>query len=75
MAVEEPTQGKVCPVLDCRKLHSYVRSHNRDEVTDVRSEVIRKWRQVEGDATLVDLNSAYLQRKISIELWKHQLVN
>lgn len=74
MAVEQPTKRKVRPVLDYRELNAYVQSHTGDEMTDVCSEVMRKWRQVEGDATLVDLKSAYLQIKVASEFWKYQLV-
>ena len=43
-------------------------------MTDICSERLREWRQLEGEGELVDLKAAYLQIKVSEELWKHQLV-
>lgn len=74
MAVEQPTKNKVRPVLDYRELNNYVECHTGDDMTDVCSETLREWRQVEGETTLVDLKSAYLQIRVSKELWKYQLV-
>lgn len=74
MAVEQPTKSKVRPVLDYRELNNYVECHTGDDMTDVCSETLREWRQVEGETTLVDLKSAYLQIRVSKELWKYQLV-
>ena len=74
MAVEKPTKNKVRPVLDYRELNEYVSCHTGDEVTDVCNEKMREWRQFEGEAEIVDLKSAYLQIKVTEDLWKHQLV-
>ena len=74
MAVEQLTKNKVRSVLDYRELNSYVECHTGDDITDVCSETLREWRQMEGEATLVDLKSAYLQIRVAKELWKYQLV-
>lgn len=74
MAVEQPTKNKVRPVLDYRELNVSVECHTGDDMTDVCSETLREWRQVEGETTLVDLKSAYLQVRVAKELWKYQLV-
>ena len=74
MAVEQHTKNKVRPVLDYRELNEYVECHTGDDMTDVCNEVLREWRQIEGEVKLVDLKSAYLQIRISRELWKYQLV-
>ena len=74
MAVEQPTKNKVRPVLDYRELNTHVECHTGDDMTDVCSETLREWRQVEGETKLVDLKSAYLQIRVARELWKYQLV-
>ena len=74
MAVEQQNKGKVRPVLDFRELNAHVECHTGDEITDICGERLREWRQVEGEAELVDLKAAYLQIKVSRELWKYQLV-
>ena len=48
--------------------------HTGDDVTDVCSETLREWRQMNGGVTLVDLKSAYLQIRVARKLWQHQLV-
>ena len=75
MAVEQPTKNKVRPVLDYRELNAHVECHTGDDILDVCGETLREWRQVEGEATLVDLRSAYLQIRVAKELWKYQIVN
>ena len=74
MAVEQPTKHKVRPVLDYRELNKHIECHTGTEHTDVCSETLRKWRQMDGQLTLVDLKSAYLQVHVAKELWKYQLV-
>ena len=74
MAVEQPTKNKIRPVLDFRELNENVSCHTGDEMTDVCSERLREWRQTEGEGEIVDLRAAYLQIKVSEDLWKHQLV-
>ncbi|XP_068233538.1 uncharacterized protein [Palaemon carinicauda] len=44
MAVKQPTKNKVRPVLDFRELIVNVKCHTGDDVTDVCSETLRKWR-------------------------------
>ena len=74
MAVEQPTKGKVRPVLDFRELNEYVECHTGDELIDVCDDRLREWRRVEGEPELVDLSGAYLQLRVCPELWKYQLV-
>ena len=74
MAVVQETKGKVRPVLDFRELNESVRCHTGDDVIDVCNEKLREWRQKEGEAKMVDLRAAYLQIRVSEELWRHQLV-
>ena len=74
MAVEQPTKGKIRPVLDFRELNESVNCHTGDDVTDVCSDKLREWRQLEGEGELVDLKAAYLQIRVARELWKYQLV-
>lgn len=74
MAVVQANKGKVRPVLDFRELNDYVSCHTGDDVTDVCSDVLRKWRQVEGGTSIVDLKAAYLQIHVSEKLWRYQLV-
>lgn len=62
------------PVLDYRELNASVECHTGDDMIDVCSGTLRKWRQVEGETTLVDLKSAYLQVRVAKELWEYQLV-
>ena len=61
MAVEQPTKGKVRPVLDYRELNTHVSCHTGDESIDVCADKLREWRQVRGETEIVDLKSAYLQ--------------
>ena len=74
MAVIQPTKNKVRPVLDFRELNGYVMCHTGDDVADVCGETLRKWRQMRGASTIVDLQSAYLQIHVARELWRYQLV-
>lgn len=75
MAVEQVTKDKVRPVLDFRELNESVECHTGDEVIDTCDEVLREWRKTDGEPEIVDLKSAYLQLRVSPELWKYQLVN
>ena len=74
MAVEQQTKGKVRPVLDFRELNVFVECLTGDNVADVCGDVLREWRQMEGEIALVDLKSAYLQVRVAKELWQYQLV-
>ena len=49
--------------------------HTGDEVIDVCIEKMREWRRIDGNATLVDLKSAYLQIRVAEVLWKYQVVH
>ncbi|XP_068240110.1 uncharacterized protein [Palaemon carinicauda] len=55
MAVEQPTKNKVRPVFYFRELNVNVKCHTDDDVTDVCSETLRKWRQTGENASVVDL--------------------
>ena len=74
LAVVQPTKDKVRPVMDYRELNTFVESHTGDEQTAVCGEKIRKWRQLRGSLRMVDLKSAYLQIRISSDLWQYQIV-
>ena len=74
MAVEQQTKDKIRPVLDFRELNEAVSCHTGGEMIDVCSDRLREWRQIEGEGELVDLKAAYLQIKVTEDLWKHQLV-
>ena len=75
MAVEQPTKNKVRPVLDFRELNEHVECHTGDDVTDICSEKLREWRKLDESAELVDLKNAYLQIRVTEDLWRYQLVN
>ena len=75
MAIEQETKNKIRPVLNFRELNQYVNCHTGDGVADICTETLRTWRQTAGAASIVDLKSAYLQLRVSPELWKYQLVN
>ena len=74
MAVEQPTKNKIRPVLDFRELNEYVSCHTGGEMLDICGDRLREWRQLEGEGEIVDLKAAYLQIRVSKDLWKHQLV-
>ena len=42
MAVEQPTKGKVCPVMDFREMNRYVECHTGDNVIDICEEILRE---------------------------------
>ena len=68
MAVEQPTKNKQRPVSDFRELNKHIVCHIGDDVTDVCSETLREWRQMNGGVTLVDFKSAYLQIRVAKKL-------
>ena len=74
MAVEQVTKNKIRPVLDFRELNKFVKCHTGSDMTDICSEKLREWRQIQGKAEIVDLKAAYLQIYVVDDLWKHQLV-
>lgn len=74
LAVVQPTKDKVRPVMDYRELNDFVECHTGDECVAICADKVRKWRQWEGEVKVVDLKSAYLQIRISKDLWKYQVV-
>ena len=74
MAVVQDNKNKVRPVVEFRELNQYVECHTGDDVIDGYEEKLRGWRRTEGEAQIVDLNSAYLHIGVADELHKHQLV-
>ena len=74
MAVLQPTKGKVRPAFDFREANSHVECHTAGEVVDECGKTVRKWRRITGASKMVNLKSAYLQLRVSKNLWKYQLV-
>lgn len=72
IAVEQPVKENVRPVLDFREINQYVTSHTAH--ADVCDETIRRWRQIRGKMTMLDLKKAYLQICIESDLWKYQTI-
>ncbi|XP_068237250.1 uncharacterized protein [Palaemon carinicauda] len=60
---------------ETQELNVNVKCHTGNDVTDVCSETLRKWRQTGENVSVVDLKSAYLQLSIDEKLWPYQLVN
>merc|ERR1712055_400958 len=74
LAVVQPTKDKVRPVMDYRELNAFVESHTGDDNTAVCAEKVRDWRQLQGELKVVDLKDAYLQIRVSRDLWQYQIV-
>jgi len=74
LAVFQPTKDKVRPVMDYRELNNFVECHTGDDMVAVCGDKLRKWRQLQGEVTVVDLKSAYLQIHVAKDLWKYQVV-
>lgn len=72
MAVQQPNQDKVRPVLDYRELNGYVTAHTAD--ADVCAEQLRRWRRHGARVAVVDLRKAYLQLRLDRRLWPYQTV-
>ena len=72
MAVPQPNQGKVRPVLDYRELNGHVTAHTAD--ADVCAEQLRRWRRHGVRVAVVDLRKAYLQLRLERRLWPYQTV-
>ena len=72
MAVQQPHQGKVRPVLDYRELNGHVLAHTAD--ADVCATQLRRWRRHGTRVAAVDLRKAYLQLRLSEHLWPYQTV-
>ena len=56
------------------RFNDFVECHTGDDMVAVCGDKIRKWRQLSGDLEVVDLKSAYLQIRVSRDLWKYQVV-
>ncbi|XP_068240111.1 uncharacterized protein [Palaemon carinicauda] len=69
MAVKQPTKNRMRPVLYFKELNVNVKCHTGDDVTDVCSETLRKWRQTGENASVVDLKilKTVLSRNEKIE--------
>ena len=72
MAVMQPNQDKVRPVLDYRELNRYIAAHTAD--ADVCGEQLRRWRRHGSRVAVVDLKKAYLQLRLDRRLWPYQTV-
>ena len=62
MAVVQPNQEKVRPVLDYRELNGHIAAHTAD--ADVCAEQLRRWRRHGSRVAVVDLRKAYLQLRL-----------
>lgn len=72
MAVEQPSKGKIRPVMDFRELNKHVESYTGD--SDVCSATTRKWRKMDGKPRVLDLRNAYLQLHVRQDLQQFQTV-
>ena len=72
MAVVQPNQDKVRPVLDYRELNGHIAAHTAD--ADVCAEQLRRWRRHGSSVAVVDLRKAYLQLRLDRRLWPYQTV-
>ena len=60
--------------MDYCELNKLVECHTGDDMVAVYSKKVRKWRQLQGEQTVVDLKSVYLQIHISEDLRKYQII-
>ena len=72
MAVVQPNQDKVRPVLDYRELNGHIAAHTAE--ADVCAEQLRRWRRHGSRIAVVDLRKAYLQLRLDRRLWPFQTV-
>ena len=72
MAVIQEAKDKVRPVMDFRELNGYIDAHTRE--ADVCAHKVREWRRYGTKLAMVDLKKAYLQIRVSSELWPYQTV-
>ncbi|XP_043200350.1 uncharacterized protein LOC122369575 [Amphibalanus amphitrite] len=72
MAVPQPNQDKVRPVLDYRELNGHIIAHTAD--ADVCADQLRRWRRHGARITVVDLRKAYLQLRLDRRLRPYQTV-
>lgn len=70
--IEQPAKGNVRPVLDFREVNQYVVNHTAH--ADVCDETLRRWRQMRGKISMLDLKKAYLQIHVEPDLWKYQVI-
>ena len=72
MAVVQPNQDKVRPVMDYRELNSHITAHTAE--ADVCAEQLRRWRRHGSRIAVVDLRKAYLQLRLDRRLWPYHTV-
>lgn len=72
MAVIQTNKKKVRPVLDYRSLNAFLDTHTAD--ADVCADKLRDWRRRGVSVSTLDLASAYMQIRISENLWPFQTV-
>ncbi|XP_043212392.1 uncharacterized protein LOC122376558, partial [Amphibalanus amphitrite] len=72
MAVPQPNQDKVRPVLDYRELNGHIIAHTAD--ADVCADQLRRWRRHGARIAVVDLRKAYLQLRLDRRLRPYQTV-
>ena len=48
--------------------------HIGNDVIDSWDEILREWRQMSAEMSIIDLKSTYLQIKIIKDFWKYQIV-
>ena len=70
--IEQPAKGNVRPVLDFRQINQYVVNHTAHAY--VCDETLRRWRQMRGKISMLDLKKAYLQLHVEPELWRYQVI-
>ena len=73
MAVVQPTEKVVRPVLDFRELNKYVACHTKDGI-NLCDKVMWEWWRMVQETKIVDLKSAYLQFHADRKQWQYQLV-
>lgn len=65
---------KVRPVLDYRSMNQMIESHPGG-ATPICGERLREWRQLGPNAAVIDLRQAYLQVRVSPDLWTWQAIS
>ena len=72
LAVVQLNKGKVRPVMDFRELNSFIDTYTAD--ADVCSSKLREWRRMGGNASVIDLSTAYMQIHVHESQWPFQTV-
>jgi len=72
LAVEQKNKGKIRPVMDYRRLNTFLSSHTAE--ADVCGEKLRLWRRLGKNIAIIDLRKAYLQIHVEKDLWPYQVV-